>query len=170
MRALQASPRAFWTENPPLLRKRIQPLRSRQVISTVNASALRRHGVGVGVYANLWQLYGPAHCSASLSCASPALSQHSVPSREYRRFDDNQPGRSPLPMLQVGGCSPPRRCGHATIAESMDHGGEGWEARVEKVRSRDGQAEALVVFVARKTRSTEWQPMWLQLANLRPLH
>ena len=44
------------------------------------------------------------------------------------------------------------------------------EAKIEKVRSRDGQAEALVVFVARKTRSTGWQPMWLQLANLRPLH
>ena len=51
-----------------------------------------------------------------------------------------------------------------------EHGGEGWEAKIEKVRSRDGQAEALVVFVARKTRSTGWQPMWLQLANLRPLH
>ena len=51
-----------------------------------------------------------------------------------------------------------------------EHGGEGWEAKIEKVRSRDGQAEALVVFVARKTRSTGWQPMWLKLANLRPLH
>ena len=27
-----------------------------------------------------------------------------------------------------------------------EHGGEGWEAKIEKVRSRDGQAEALVVF------------------------
>ena len=48
-------------------------------------------------------------------------------------------------------------------------------ARVLRSRARadergDGQAEALVVFVARKTRSTGWQPMWLQLANLRPLH
>ena len=43
-------------------------------------------------------------------------------------------------------------------------GGEGWEATVEKVRSRVRETarlrhSALVVFVARKTRSTGWQPM-----------
>ena len=49
---------------------------------------------------------------------------------------------------------------------------EGWEAKVDGkgAIATDGQTEALVVFVARKTRSTGWQPMWLQLANLRPLH
>ena len=48
--------------------------------------------------------------------------------------------------------------------QCREHGGEGWEATVEKVRSRVRETarlrhSALVVFVARKTRSTGWQPM-----------
>ena len=51
-----------------------------------------------------------------------------------------------------------------------EHDGEGWEATVEKVRSgQGGRAEALVAFVARRTRGAGWKPMWLQLSSLRPL-
>jgi hypothetical protein len=53
-----------------------------------------------------------------------------------------------------------------------EHGGEGWEANISKVRTtaRDQVQEGLVEFVARRTRSASgWAPVWLPLATLRPL-
>ena len=57
---------------------------------------------------------GAARHSPSVLCPP-----HLVLRRGARRLCSRPPGHSPLPMLQVGGCSPPRRCGRATSVGSM---------------------------------------------------
>jgi hypothetical protein len=48
-----------------------------------------------------------------------------------------------------------------------EHGGEGWEAVIDKL-SQDHQT-VYVRFVAPSSRTRQWRPMWLQLAALRPI-
>ena len=53
-----------------------------------------------------------------------------------------------------------------------EHGGEGWEARILKVRTTttdEPREEGLAEFVVGKTRSKGWEPMWIALSALRPL-
>ena len=51
-----------------------------------------------------------------------------------------------------------------------EHGGEGWEAKVLKVRlGRGGGEEAFVQFVQQPSARRAWTPMYLQLEVLRPL-
>ena len=99
-----------------------------------------------------------SHDSAEVEAAIPPP----TPSRTPRPLAlDNAVGRR---VLAPASLWPRYPC--------KEHGGEGWEANISKVRTtaRDQVQEGLVEFVARRTRSASgWAPVWLPLATLRPL-
>ena len=88
------------------------------------------------------------------SAAAPAATAE--PARPTRLTPANCVGRHVMCPREMW---PSWRCN--------EHGGHGWEAVVERL-SHDRKT-VLVRFVARSTRTRQWEPMWLQLAALRPI-
>ena len=102
--------------------------------------------------------------------SEPAVVPPQVPARATpaRAAGSQQIAASPAPLTQAN-CVGRRVLCPADMWPSWackEHGGTGWEARVDKVK---GDGTVLVTFVTQGPKSRKWRPMWLQLAHLRPV-
>lgn len=112
----------------------------------------------------------PLPAAVASSSANEATAAALLPARTTAAGAASRQGVPTIPNpLTLANCVGRRVLCPASMWPSWtcrEHGGEGWEARVDKSK---GDGTVLVTFVTQGPRSRKWKPMWLQLAHLRPV-